>query len=217
MTVISFDGIEDIGKQFYSGIITSKLKSKMGMENVQKIQFPSYTTATGNHLSRLIKQFKTNDLAATLNPHSHNRYRKIATLMVNNFNEYQQFISLRKYTVLTNNYFSIFAYGLAADVYHSYLKEITDKAFLKNEETLAFFLVAKDVSLFLENNENEDYVNYFKMVNQFYKSTFLNHKFNNNHNNVVLIEIDYNNPDHVSNTLDIIKSEVKSHFSISLD
>lgn len=189
---MSFNGIERIGKSFFSGILNKHLKEQED-KDVKKFSFPSYTTITGKHLARLIKQFRQDDLLF-LNPHSHNRYKKIADLMVKNYEEYRLFIEgflSKKNTtaIINNNFFSVIAHGLAAEVTYRDINKMVGDIYLKNHDTVAFFLIAKNVKDVIvapfrtfETNYADvipadtlsaDHLGYYTMVNNYYKEIFL--------------------------------------------
>lgn len=226
--IISFNGIEKIGKQYYSSILNRYLKDNT--DDCRKFSFPSYTTTSGKHLATLLKQFKEDDLLF-LNPHSHNRYKKIANLLIKNYEDYrfhmESFLSKKNSVViLNNNYFSVLAHGLAADVSYNDLKKmLTDDFYLMKHKTLAFFLIAKNVKNVLnstfEYNKSDtkietitstlssDYINYHIHVNNYYKQIYLTLK-NNNIITPILLEIDVTDPASISNTCSIIKTEVEN-------
>lgn len=235
MTIISFNGIERIGKSYYCGIINNYLKKverevlKEDLE-LKKFTFPSYTTTAGRKLMELIKQFKQDDLLA-VNNNTHNRYRKIAEYLIKNYEEYKIFIEgfthhnkENHIALINNNYFSIIAHGLAANVHYNTIRNMLKDIYLKKEKTLAFFLISNDVSktlsspylshdtygreswITLPSELSEDYINYFKYVNNYYKQIYLTLYYTSSNIKPVLIEVDGD----ILSTVNRIKKEIIS-------
>lgn len=202
MTIISFNGIERINKQYYSGIINKYLKEMRGHEHIKKFSFPSYTTQTGSKLAALIRKFKTQDLIKTTSL-SKSRYRKIAEYMLNNYQEYYRYIDLHNssdknnISIINNNYFSVIAHSLAINIDYKIIEHLIRDyfSFLVDEprNTLAIFLVTNDVKkvlteppksheIYIKNREDVliepdivsiDYINFFKQVDNYYRQMFV--------------------------------------------
>jgi hypothetical protein len=231
LVIVSFNGVERIGKSYFAGLLNKHLLSED--KDVKKFSFPSYTTITGKHLARLIKQFRQDDLLF-LNPHSHSRYKKIADLMIKNYEEYRFFIEgfltskKNSIAILNNNFFSVIAHGLAADVLYNDINKMIGDIYLKNTDTLAFFLVAKNVKDVIvapfrayETNYSDmitadilsiDHLNYYSMVNNYYKEIFLTYShLPDSKIKPILLEIDLSDVGYITKTCESIKHELESY------
>lgn len=219
MVIISFNGIERIGKSYYCGILSKYLTDKF---DTHKFSFPSYTTINGKKLETLINQFKNDDLLSLTN-HSHNRYKKIAYYLIKNYDDYKLFIEgflSRRGTValINNNFFSIIAHGLATDVMYNDIKNMINGLYLTKTKTLAFFLVVNDVKKTLieyfdfsdGNTLSDDFINYYTHVNRYYKQIYLTYLKDENIT-PILIQVDTSNPKYVTETCNLIKRHVDRH------
>ena len=220
--IISINGIERIGKQYYSGIINNYLKESFGptiaAQRLRKFSFPSYTTHNGKKLASLLKNFKNQDFLK-LTPVSKARFKKITNLMLENYREYSKYIYLHlnnnpeNIAIINNNYFSIIAHSLAMSIDYKSIERVIRTNYMDVLDTqkniLAFFLVTNNVEKVLtapsKSHEihssiapdyiTPDYINFFKQVDSYYRQIFLTYSHCSKYSDVikpVLIEVNVN-------------------------
>ncbi len=230
MVIISLNGIERIGKQYYSGILNNYLKEIYGFPRIKKFSFPSFTTQTGQKLAAQIKRFKAQDLVKPSSV-TRSRYKKIAELMLANYEEYYRHIEIHdlidnNISIINNNYFSVIAHWMATGLEYKAIKNILDtKPFLTQNNMLAIFLVSNDVKKVLTqppktheyvNDSNivisEDYINFFKQVDSYYRQIYITCTFSNIKTALIEVNMDIG---YVTNTIAVIKDKVNSFLKSS--
>ena len=235
MVIITLNGIERIGKSYYSGILNKYLKTKYAdMFQTRKFSFPSYTTTSGKKLAELIRRFREDDLLRFTSLTA-TRYRRIAGLFMENMMDYGPLVSLGANSPhnvsLVNNYglYSITAHGLAAGMSYRLLLKAMER-YRFSPPDLAFFLITKNVRKMLteplkthevyssQNEEmdpetySEDYINYFTMVNAYYRQVHLANALTYPKSKFILVEVDPNDNGHITKTVEKIKSVAESFF-----
>ena len=223
MSLVTFSGVENIGKQFYAQMANNYLKKKYSEPQIKKFSFPSFTTHRGQKVLEALKAFKSKDLDPdAITTYTKLRYRKLIETLLANYEEYDKYLYMHLFhkdniAIVNNPYYSILAHGLAVRLeYTELVRTIGQQApfLLENKtQTLSFFLTTPNLDKIIRVPEH---LNHYKLVNNNYKQIFLTLAHGRSYKNIkpVFIEIDMKDASHITNTCNKIKETLDSwHWS----
>lgn len=213
-SIITINGIPNIGKQFYSQVINNYLKKKQGEETLKKFSFPSFTTHRGQKVLDAIKKFKAKDLDLdNCDSYTKLRYKRVIEALLANYQEYQKYIDMHLFhpeniAIINNNYYSILAHGLAVQLEYAELQELI-APFMSNRKTLSIFLSTQKLP--------QQGYNHYRLVNNNYRQLFLTLAHSKSYENItaIFIEIDFDDVNHITKTCNRIKESLDSWNSSS--